>query len=117
MIRFPYILQRWNHNTDEWQTVSRCNARYDGKARFIESPNGKVIEYTYEVVMPQNVLPLEENEEVRILDRCGKNIFDHRLGAPIGSTLEDRCRTQCKASTKADKGMNTRKYGSKRIAQ
>lgn len=72
MIRFPYILQRWNHNTDEWQTVSRCNARYDGKARFIESPNGKVIEYTYEVVMPQNVLPLEENEEVRILDRCGK---------------------------------------------
>lgn len=39
--------------------------------------------------MPQNVLPLEENEEVRILDRCGKNIFDHRLGAPIGSTLED----------------------------
>ena len=89
MIRFPYILLRWNHNTDEWQTVSRCNARYDGKARFIESPNGKVIEYTYEVVMPQNVLPLEENEEVRILDRCGKNIFDHRLGAPIGSTLED----------------------------
>ncbi len=89
MIRFPYILQRWNHDTDEWQTVSRCNARYDGKARFIESPNGKVIEYTYEVVMPQNVLPLEENEEVRILDRCGKNIFDHRIGVPVSSSLED----------------------------
>lgn len=89
MIRFPYILQRWNHDTDEWQTVSRCNARYDGKARFIESPNGKVIEYTYEVIMPQNVLPLEENEEVRILDRYGKNIFDHRIGVPVSSLLED----------------------------
>ena len=43
MIRFPYTLQRWNSATEEWQTVSRCNARYDGKARFIESPNGKAI--------------------------------------------------------------------------
>lgn len=89
MIRFPYTLQRWNSATEEWQTVSRCNARYDGKTRFIESPNGKAIEYTYEVIMPANVRPIEENEEVRILDRHGKNIFDRRPDTPVGSTLED----------------------------
>ena len=89
MIRFPYTLQRWNHDTNEWLTVTKCNARYDGKARFIESPNGQVIRYTYEVVMPANVLPIEENEEVRILDRCGKNIFDHRPDSLIGTTLKD----------------------------
>lgn len=113
MIRFPYTLQRWNSATEEWQTVSRCNARYDGKARFIESPNGKAIEYTYEVIMPANVRPIEENEEVRILDRHGKT---YSTAAP--TLLSDprwkiRYRIPYKVTSKADNATSTPNFGSK----
>lgn len=89
MIRFPYTLEIWDAEANKWRLVGKCNALYNGRAQFIKSPNGEAIQYTYEVIMPPNIPPIEENEEVRIIDNRGRNIFDHRAGALVGSTLED----------------------------
>lgn len=89
MIRFPYTLEIWDAEANKWRLVGKCNALYNGRAQFIKSPNGEAIQYTYEVIMPPNIQPIEENEEVRIIDHRGRNIFDHRANALVGSTLED----------------------------
>ena len=89
MIRFPYTLEIWDTAVNKWRVVGRCNVHYNGRAQFIKSQNGEVIQYTYEVIMPPNIEPIEEKEEVRIIDNRGRNIFDHRHGSQIGSTVED----------------------------
>lgn len=62
MIRFPYTLEIWDAAVNKWRVVGRCNVHYNGRAQFIKSQNGEVIQYTYEVIMPPNIEPIEEKK-------------------------------------------------------
>lgn len=91
MIRYPYTLDIWHEEdavlnpdgtftegTHEWRTVGRCNARQNGQAQMVKGANGQDFLYSYEVTMPSNTEPIPLGTQVRIIDRNGINIFDHR---------------------------------------
>lgn len=91
MIRYPYTLDIWyeedavlnpdgtfTEGAHEWRTVGRCNARQNGQAQQVKGTNGEAFLYSYEVTMPSNTEPIPLGTQVRIIDRNGTNIFDHK---------------------------------------
>lgn len=89
MVRYPYTLEVWHEeeatlNPDgsfteghaEWVSHCRCNAHSNGRAQEAVGSNGKVIIYSFEVIVPSNAGRLAEGAKVRIIDRYGNNIFD-----------------------------------------
>lgn len=91
MIRYPYTMDIWyeedavlnpdgtfTEGAHEWRTVGRCNARQNGQAQQVKGANGEAFLYSYEVIMPSNTEPIPLGTQVRIIDRNGINIFDHR---------------------------------------
>lgn len=89
MVRYPYTLEVWDEadatlNPDgsfteghaEWVEHCKCNAHSNGRAQEAVGANGKVIVYSFEVVVPSNASRLTDGAKVRIIDRNGNNIFD-----------------------------------------
>lgn len=91
MIHYPYTLEMWyeedavrnpdgtyTEGVHEWRTVGPCNVRQNGQAQQVRGANGEAFIYSYEVVMPSNTDPIPLNTQVRVIDRNGINIFDHK---------------------------------------
>lgn len=89
MVRYPYTLEAWFEenatlNPDgsfteghaEWVKWCKCNAHSNGRAQEAVGANGKVIVYSFEVIVPSNAKRLADGTKVRIIDREGNNIFN-----------------------------------------
>lgn len=72
----------WSGKPHEWQYISKCNVKQNGKAKTIRTQSGEAYVYAYEVILPARTKAIPIGTRVRILDKNGVNIFD---GEPMNN--------------------------------